>query len=46
MYLNLLLAITKLFMYILNRSGPKMEPCGAPVEIGTRFEIQISNFKY
>ena len=33
-------------MYILSRSGPKMEPCRTPVEIGTRFEIQFSNFTY
>ena len=23
-----------------------MEPCRTPVEIGTRFEIQLSNFTY
>ena len=46
MQFNLLLANTKSFMYILNKSGPKMEPCGTPVEIVTSFEIQLSNFTY
>ena len=46
MYFSLLLAITKSLIYILNRSGPKMELSGIPVEIGTRFEIQLSNFTY
>ena len=32
--LNISLAAVMSFTYIMNRSGPNIDPCGTPMEIG------------
>ena len=34
----------KSFMYMLNNRGPKIEPCGTPIHIGSNFEFVFPNF--
>ena len=40
--LNILLACAKSFMYMMNNSGPKIEPCGTPVVIDNIFDLILS----
>ena len=39
-YLNVSHEFGKSFIYIKNKSGPKIEPCGTPVEMGRVSEIE------
>ena len=38
---NRLLACEKSFMYKMNSSGPRMEPCGTPVVIDRLFDLTL-----
>ena len=40
--LNILLACAKSFMYMMNNSDPKIEPCGTPVVIDSIFDLILS----
>ena len=36
---KMLVAFAKSFMYMMNNSGPKIEPCGTPVVIDNIFDL-------
>ena len=36
--------LCKLYMYMINNKGPKIEPCGTPMHIGSNFEFVFPNF--
>ena len=40
--LNTLLACAKSFMYMMNNSGPKIQPCDTPVVIDNIFDLILS----
>ena len=39
-------ACAKSFMYMMNNSGPKIEPCGTPVVIDNIFDLILSMSVY
>ena len=44
MNLKTVLACEKSIIYIMNNSGPSIEPCGTPVFIGKTFDFISSIF--
>ena len=44
--LNILLELGKSFIYIKNKRGPSIDPCGTPLRIDFMSEIHVSNWTY
>ena len=44
--LNILLALGKLSMYIINNKGPRIDPCGTPKFIDKISDLAFSNSTY
>ena len=44
--LNILLALEKSLIYMINNKGPSIEPCGTPIVIGRISDLVSSNSTY